>query len=609
MSSTLRCRRSSLSLLPLLTLLAALPALADGAEIAPWVESELSRSERASVLVRFDTTAELRAALDAAAPLGRRAVVDALRTRARIDQHRVRELLDAAGVSYRPLWIVNAISLDVDRDLLERLRLTPGVTRIVGDPTVYGLAITREDTPGTDGTEWGIRAINADQVWSTDGNRGEGIVVASADTGVEWTHPAIRDQYRGWDGVSASHDYNWYDPIEGLAVPLDDHDHGTHTTGTMVGDDGTGNQVGVAPGASWVGCRNMDHGNGSPTTYLACMEFFIAPFPHGGDPAVDGDPSMAPHVINNSWGCPASEGCDVDTLADGVAAVTAAGILFVGSAGNSGPFCSSVNTPPAIYDDTFSVGSTDSNGGLSIFSSKGPVTVDGSGRIKPDVAAPGGSVRSSVRGGGYASFSGTSMAGPHVAGALALLWSAKPGLVQNHELSRCVMSRAGTPVSVPFLGNCGGLTQNDRPNNLFGYGQIDIYGTLHPTNDADTDGIMGECDCSPADGGVFWAPVEAGDLHADSPTSFAWSDQSDSAGSATVHDVLRGDLGQLRSAGSTADAGCVGEDLGSGTFVDATVPAPGQGFYYLVRAANSCGAVGWGEMTDGTSRDNSSCAN
>ena len=172
---------------------------------------------------------------------------------------------------------------------------------------------------------------------------------------MRWTHNAIKPHYRGWNGSTADHNYNWHDSIHsggGICSPnhmepCDDNAHGTHTTGTTVGDDGAGNQIGVAPGAKWIGCRNMDQGNGTPATYTECFQFFIAPTDLNGQ---NPNPALRPHVMNNSWVCPPSEGCAPDTLQTIVENTEAAGIFVEASAGNAGPNCSTVDDPPAIYD-------------------------------------------------------------------------------------------------------------------------------------------------------------------------------------------------------------------------------------------------------------------
>ena len=120
----------------------------------------------------------------------------------------------------------------------------------------------------------------------------------------------------------------------------------------------SGNQIGMAPGARWIGCRNMDQGNGTPANYLECMEFFLAPYPLNGTPA-QGDPDKAPDITTNSWGCPASEGCAPGTLQQAVEAQRAAGIMMVVAAGNAGPSCSTVDDTPGIYDAVYSVGAFD----------------------------------------------------------------------------------------------------------------------------------------------------------------------------------------------------------------------------------------------------------
>jgi subtilisin family serine protease len=245
--------------------------------------------------------------------------------------------------------------------------------------------------------------------------------------------------------------------------------------GTIAGDDGAGNQVGMAPGAKWIGCRNMNQGIGTPATYIECFEFFLAPYPVNGTPA-QGDPDRAPDVSNNSWGCPASEGCSPGTLLAAVQAQRAAGILTVVSAGNSGSSCGTVNTPAAIYDESYSVGSHTIANAISSFSSRGPVTVDGSNRLKPDITAPGSNVRSSTRTSttSYGSLSGTSMAGPHVAGAVALLWSAKPALRNDIATTEALFNDTAVHV---MDSTCGSPTS--VPNHVWGWGRLDVRAAVN----------------------------------------------------------------------------------------------------------------------------------
>ncbi|TET52642.1 MAG: peptidase S8, partial [Anaerolineales bacterium] len=400
-------------------------------------------------------------------------VYDELREVAERSQRALRAELDAAGVAYRSCYIVNMLVVEGDRALLTGLASRADVDRVVANPRV--LQDLPPDQPAPLGqrapgaVEWNVSRIKADDVWAL-GYTGQGVVVAGQDTGYDWTHPALINQYRGYNGITATHDYNWHDAIHGgggvcgadSPVPCDDGDHGTHTMGTIVGDDGGANQIGVAPGAEWIGCRNMDRGYGTPATYAECFEFFLAPYPVGGDPFTEGDPSKAPHVINNSWTCPPFEGCDWDTLQMMVENVQAAGILVVASAGNAGSSCSTVSDPPAIYDASFTVGATTSSDVIASYSSRGPVTVDGSGRIKPDVSAPGSGVRSSVPGTSYSYKSGTSMAGPHVAGTAALLWSAAPCLIGDVDTTEWMIGQSTRPAS---SGACGG-DPSGRPNNV-----------------------------------------------------------------------------------------------------------------------------------------------
>jgi hypothetical protein len=214
----------------------------------------------------------------------------------------------------------------------------------------------------------------------------------------------------------------------------------------------------------------MNQGVGSPETYLECFEFFLAPYPVGGDPLSDGDPAMSPHVMNNSWMCPDWEGCSWDVLQEATEATVAAGIVMVASNGNEGSGCSSCGDPPAIYDASFSVGASNIDDDIAGFSSRGPVTVDSSDRMKPDVAAPGVGVRSCVSGGGYESWNGTSMAGPHVAGLVALLISAEPSLAGQVETIEQIVEQTALPRYTDQ--GCGDDGPTDVPNNVYGHGIV-----------------------------------------------------------------------------------------------------------------------------------------
>jgi len=204
------------------------------------------------------------------------------------------------------------------------------------------------------------------------------------------------------------------------------------------------------------------------------MQFMLAPYPLGGDPLKDGDPSRAAHVLNNSWGCPPLEGCDAGSLEPAVRGLRAAGIFVVASAGNEGPRCGSVSDPIAIYDAAWSVGAIDQAGNLADFSSRGPVTADGSGRIKPDIVAPGVDVRSALPGSTYGENSGTSMAGPHIAGVVALLWSAQPKLIGDINATEQIM----IDTARPYDGAPSGCDGSALPTNGAGYGVVDAYAAV-----------------------------------------------------------------------------------------------------------------------------------
>jgi serine protease AprX len=445
--------------------------------------------ERASFLVVLRGEADLAGAAAIADRTERiRFVHDALAAQAEISQAALRARLDEAGVRYRPFFVVDMVEVEGTRELAEELAQRPEVASIAANPSVLmepeplprgadprALSPSGERAAAT--VEANISKVGAPAVWA-QGFTGQGIVVASADTGVLWNHPALVHQYRG--GPAAVHDYNWHDAIHDAgpgnpcgsdsAAPCDDSGHGTGTTGVAVGDDGVGNQVGVAPGARWIACRNMDRGVGTPARYAECFEWFLSPTDHTGQ---NPRPDLAPHAINNSWGCPPSEGCtDPNVLKAVIDHVSASGIFVAFSAGNSGPACGTVTDVPVFYASVFTVGATDQSDNIASFSSRGPATFDGSGRLKPDISAPGVGIRTAASSGQFQTFSGTSAASPHVAGAVALLWSAVPSL--SGDVAGTVSLLEQTAVHLTLAQDCGTFPGASVPNAVFGWGRLAI---------------------------------------------------------------------------------------------------------------------------------------
>ena len=474
-------------------------------KIAPWVMDHTANGQQAQFFVVLADQADLSPAANLHTKIEKgQFVYRTLFDKAQSTQASILQFLRERNIEHQSFYIVNAVLVKGDRRLAETLAARADVARVEGNPQIHNnlpqlSSVERSPVQPRGATrpatiEPGINYTHAPGVWAL-GFTGQDIVVAGADTGIRWTHDALKPHYRGWDGANADHDFNWHDSIHDSVSnpcgndspePCDDFFHGTHTIATAVGDDGGSNQVGMAPGAKWIGCRNMDSGVGTPARYIECMEFFLAPYPVGGDPG-QGDPTKAPDITNNSWGCPSSEGCSVNTLQEAVEAQGAAGIQMVVSAGNSGSACSTVVDPPSVYEASYTVGAlntgTDTIAG---FSSRGPVTADGSNRIKPDITAPGTNTRSATNDcdNCYGTASGTSMASPHIAGAVALLWSAIPSLQHQIQASRDALNDTAVFISSTQCGTAG------PPNNVFGWGRIDILaavtggGTPSPTPSA-----------------------------------------------------------------------------------------------------------------------------
>ncbi|WP_203864314.1 S8 family serine peptidase [Plantactinospora endophytica] len=379
----------------------------------------------------------------------------------------LRRDLDRLRLDHTPYYLVNAVEVEGGSAVRAWLSRRADVDRVLVSqrlrPLPAGGSPTRGDQPAPTAPIWSLRTIGADRVWSQLGVDGSGVVVGGSDSGVDGRHPALSAGFRGGDD-------SWYDPWNGSRSPTDLGGHGTHTLATAVGDQ----QVGVAPGAQWVGCVNLDRNLGNPARYLDCLQFMLAPFPPGADPFTAGRPERAPQVLTNSWSCPAIEGCARDTLQPATSAFAAAGVFFVAAAGNTGSFCGSVDDPPAPYPDVLTVGAVDRQRRVTPFSSRGPTP---GGLTKPDLVAPGEEVLSALPGGGYGTLSGTSMATPHLAGVVALMWSANPALVGDLETTRRILLDTATPAEPTFRSRQSADTCGSE-GNITGAGLVDAYAAV-----------------------------------------------------------------------------------------------------------------------------------
>lgn len=434
---------------------------------------------------------------DQAAPsslsaLNRTALIAELQTRADRSQAGVRALLAAnRATEVRSLWINNSIAARIDRATIlavagsdEVALIKPDEFRQWIEPIKFSDLTSTQSVQPLTSIEWGITQIHADQVWSVLGITGTGVVVANMDTGVDWQHPALHDNYRGLGAKGlVNHTGNWIDMTDdGTLYPFDGFGHGTHTMGTLVGQDG----IGVAPGAKWIAARVLNtQGYGLDSWIHAGFQWILVP---GGDPA------NAPDILSNSWGN--NFGANEEFRPD-VQLLNAAGIFTVFSNGNAGPAAGTVGSPASL-PESFGIGATDRYDTLATFSSRGPSPF---GVLKPDVSAPGVEVRSSLPGGVYARASGTSMAAPHVAGTAALMYSAAPGLTIA-ATRFALTSTAQRP------------TTGTYPNNLYGWGRIDAYRAVlavaHPGTISGT--LTRQDSGAPIAGGTVQAQSAAGTI-------------------------------------------------------------------------------------------------
>src|SRR5574340_1829394 len=366
------------------------------------------------------------------------------------------------------------------------VQLEPAAPRFLQSigPVRPGAALQAE-TQATIPT-WGLEDTNAPDFWAAFGRQGEGIVVASIDSGVKYDHTALAASYR-CATESLPYSACWRDAstTNVTVFPYDDNGHGTHTMGTMVGTTAydifnypyTTRTIGMAPKAKWIACRAFDStGYADDVELNACADWILAP---------SGNPSYRPHIVNNSWGDTVSS----TWFKPKVTAWSAAGIFPVFSAGNLKYKTSCVLMgSPADYLESFTIAAHDISGNIASFSLNGSNLTNYTSTLKPNLSAPGVYVFSAYSPNSSwpydsAYMSGTSMAAPHVSGAVALLWSCNPYLVGKISLTASLLE---TSAGNPPAGSCG-TSPNGDGNYTYGHGYLNVYQA----------GIMG-CGLAPA---------------------------------------------------------------------------------------------------------------
>jgi len=369
----------------------------------------------------------------------------------------IRELLSEMGNEINvgeQFWIKNSFRLSGKPRSIKRIAKKKDIKKISrngGIKMFDGSPVELSGLPPA-GIPVNVTQVASQRCWEA-GVNGQDIIIGHTDTGVDYSHPALANSFSGY----------WHDVINGEPRPYDDHGHGTHTIGTVLGGDGNGlfpYDIGVAPGAKWVGVKVMNEdGKG---TYEQCLK--------GLQYLAELKAEVDIKIVLGSWSV---ENRKEDLFYDISKTFLRLDILPIFAVGNSGPSLGSAEVP-ANYPTVLAVGAVDQNNQVTAFSSRGPAPDLEAWNVsefwldttwqqtKPDMSAPGVAVLSSTPDGSYALWNGSSMAAPHVAGAAALLISHDRSL-SPYDVYDLLASGAG---------NCF------MPDNEVGWGVINVWDSL-----------------------------------------------------------------------------------------------------------------------------------
>ncbi|RLN99028.1 hypothetical protein DYB28_002950 [Aphanomyces astaci] len=437
-------------------------------KISVQVHRNLEIAKQSNVVVKFHcdealTTHRRRLKSGASRTETIESLVNLLKEHTTKSQASVKSLLanqvESTAVEVATTWIQCSMYINnAPTDLVYKFAALPEVKSIY-EPVTMTLDETQSnDKPASavnDDIAWGVEKIQAPALWA-NGIEGEGIVVANIDSGVRYSHASLESNWR--------REYGWFDPYNKTnKLPDDEDGHGTSVMGVMVGTKG----IGVAPKAKWIACKGLNYGF-EESKLVECAQFLLCP--HDKD-INKCDPSKAPHVINGSFGHLTTD----FYLEDIITKWREARIIPVFAIGNHGRQGCTYSGYPGISPQVIAVGNTDSYDYLAFGSSLGPSVLNKT-LVKPDISAPGEHVPTSGHSSddSFIRASGTSLAAPHVSGAIALYLSANNGASYD-QVYRALTENVDTNTLTPPNKNCGDIPNTQYPNNLFGHGRLNIF--------------------------------------------------------------------------------------------------------------------------------------